>query len=154
MKAWRNSSVLRRWIRFRSQSKLRSELTTTGRGQYQRAIEEIQPTIEMDPNMAGMTRSFLGEVYLKARKFPEAITEIQKASQSNVVQTSLLGYAYAVSGNRGEAEKVLDQLKVLSSQKYVPAFTIALVYVASATEIRRSPGSIRLTPSVPSGCHS
>jgi hypothetical protein len=44
------------------------------------------------------------------------------------MQTATLGYAYAVSGNRTEAEKVLNELRALSAQKYVPPFTIAVIY--------------------------
>jgi hypothetical protein len=44
------------------------------------------------------------------------------------MQTATLGYAYAVSGNRAEAEEVLNQLRALSAQKYIPPFTIAVIY--------------------------
>jgi tetratricopeptide (TPR) repeat protein len=94
-------------------------------GQYDRAIEQYRKVMELDPNGAPLTRIFLGEVYLKERRFPEGIAELQKAGQFGV---ATLGYAYAVSGNRAEAEKVLGQLQALSTQKYVPPFTIALIY--------------------------
>jgi hypothetical protein len=64
--------------------------------------------MEWDPNVEGLTRIYLGEAYLKQHKFPEAIAEIQKAGQFGVMQTATLGYAYAVSGNRAEAEEVLN----------------------------------------------
>jgi tetratricopeptide (TPR) repeat protein len=41
----------------------------------------------------------------------------------------VLGRAYGVSGNRKEAEKMLDQLKELSKQRYVAAYSFALVYL-------------------------
>ena len=40
-----------------------------------------------------------------------------------------LGHAYAVSGKRAEAHKVLAELKDLSKRRYVAPFDIALVYV-------------------------
>ena len=97
-------------------------------GQYDRAIEQHLKVMELDPNVGGLTRLYLGEAYLKQRRFPEAIAEIQKAGQFGVMQTATLGYAYAVSGNRAEAEKVLGHLRSLATQKYVPPFTIALIY--------------------------
>ena len=39
-----------------------------------------------------------------------------------------LGHVYAVSGKKGEARAVLDELKQLSGQEYVPAYSIALIY--------------------------
>lgn len=42
---------------------------------------------------------------------------------------SLLGYAKAVSGHREEAVKVLTQLRELQKQRYVPLYSIALIYV-------------------------
>ena len=39
-----------------------------------------------------------------------------------------LGHVYAVSGNKSEARKVLDELKQLSAQEHVPATSMALIY--------------------------
>ncbi len=39
-----------------------------------------------------------------------------------------LGHAYAVSGKRAEAQKVLAELKDLSKRRYVAPFDVALVY--------------------------
>ena len=41
---------------------------------------------------------------------------------------ALLGHAYAASGNKEEARKVLAELKHLSSQRYVSPYTIAAIY--------------------------
>ncbi|HKR60720.1 MAG TPA: protein kinase [Pyrinomonadaceae bacterium] len=97
-------------------------------GQYDRAIEECRKATELNPNVGGLIRLCLGEAYLKQRKYPEAIAEIQKAGQFGVMQAATLGYAYAASGNRTKAEKVLGQLQMLGTQQYVPPFTSALIY--------------------------
>ena len=39
-----------------------------------------------------------------------------------------LGYAYAVSGQAGEAHKVLDELKDISTHRYVAPYNVAVVY--------------------------
>lgn len=40
-----------------------------------------------------------------------------------------LGHAYAESGNKVEAQKVLDELNSMSQQRYVSPYGIAVVYV-------------------------
>jgi hypothetical protein len=41
---------------------------------------------------------------------------------------SVRGHVYAVTGKRSEARMVLDELKQLSTQEYVPATSMALIY--------------------------
>jgi tetratricopeptide (TPR) repeat protein len=61
----------------------------------------------------------------------EAIGEYQKARALNddPLVPGLLARAYAFSGNKVEAEKILDQLKELSKERYVSAYSFALVYL-------------------------
>jgi serine/threonine-protein kinase len=62
--------------------------------------------------------------------YEEAISEYQKAITLGARPTmvSRIGRAYALWGKRREAQKVLDELKVLSRQSYVPAYDFALIY--------------------------
>ncbi len=39
-----------------------------------------------------------------------------------------LGHAYAVSGRKDDAGKVLNQLKQLARQRYISAYNMALIY--------------------------
>jgi tetratricopeptide (TPR) repeat protein len=59
------------------------------------------------------------------------VAEIEKAAAVSPDTETLaaLGQAYAVSGSRAEAKRLLDQLNMLSSQKYIPAFFLARIYV-------------------------
>ncbi len=41
---------------------------------------------------------------------------------------ALIGHAYALLGQRGEAYKRIDELKELSKRRYVPPHCIALIY--------------------------
>jgi len=63
--------------------------------------------------------------------YAEAIGELQTAKAlfagSGEAEAGL-GYVYAVSGKRGDALRVLDQLKELSKRTYVSPFFIALIY--------------------------
>ncbi len=40
----------------------------------------------------------------------------------------MIGYVYAVSGKRVEAQRVLSELKESSKQRYVPSYNIAVIY--------------------------
>jgi tetratricopeptide (TPR) repeat protein len=62
--------------------------------------------------------------------YEEAIAEYQKAIALGGRPTfvSAVGHAYALSGKRGEAQQVLDELKGLSKRSYVPPYDFALVY--------------------------
>src|SRR5207248_774904 len=64
--------------------------------------------------------------------YQEAIAEYQKARQldDDPWVLALLGHAMAASGKRDEALKVLNQLKEISRQRYVPAYSFAVVYTA------------------------
>ena len=79
------------------------------------------------PRMAG------GYAYVAERRFPEAIAEFERARALNPESTltlSGLASAYARSGNRAEAVKLLTLLKKTSSERYVAPFDIAVVYDA------------------------
>ena len=88
---------------------------------YDQAIEQERKTLEMDPNF-NPARHWLGLAYLQKSMYKEGIAEFEKDFPS-------LGYAYAVAGRRAEAQQVLDKLNELSKQKYVPAVSMARIYV-------------------------
>src|SRR5256714_9671503 len=89
----------------------------------------------MDPGFY-YARFNLGESLAAKRAFDEAISEYQKARALNddPFVLGLLGHAYASSGNKAEALKILDQLKELSRQRYVSAYSFAVVYLALGDE--------------------
>jgi len=63
--------------------------------------------------------------------FEESIVEFQKAvalSGGTPLPIALLGRAYAVSGKKDEALKVLDKLNELSKRGYVSSYRIAAIY--------------------------
>jgi TolB-like protein/Tfp pilus assembly protein PilF len=97
---------------------------------YDEAIAQLRKTLEMDPGYyyAYIT---LGEA-LEMKGAPEsAIVEYQKARALNddPFVLGVLAQISAASGNKTEALKILDQLKELSKQRYVAAYTFALVYL-------------------------
>jgi tetratricopeptide (TPR) repeat protein len=71
-------------------------------------------------------------VYGQKGMYEEAITEYQKAldlSGSRPRIVAELGYIYAVSRKRSEAQKALEELKELSERRYVSSFYMALIYM-------------------------
>jgi len=102
-----------------------------GTRQYDRVIEECQKVLEMDPNFGGAL-NVLGMVYRERAMYEKAIEAFRKArafDEGNTWVTAELGHAYAASGKRSEAEKVLDELQQLSKRRYVPPDNIAMVYL-------------------------
>src|SRR5437867_8143390 len=98
---------------------------------YDEAITQLRKTLEMDPGYY-YAHVNLGQVFAAKRAFDEAISEYQKARALNddPFVLGLLGHAYASSGNKTEALKILDQLKEVSRQRYVSMYSFAIVYLA------------------------
>ncbi len=98
---------------------------------YDQAIEQVRQTLAMDPSFA-IAYLPLGRTYIQKRMYPEAIAEFQTGLRYAEDDPRLIagrGHAYAVSGNKVEAEKVLDQLLARSKDGYFPFWAIATVYI-------------------------
>src|SRR2546429_253666 len=97
---------------------------------YDEAIVPLRKTLEMDPSyyFAYVT---LGQALEMKGARESAISEYQKAGELNddPLVLALLAHAYGLSGNKMEAEKILDQLKALSKARYVSAYSFALAYL-------------------------
>ena len=94
------------------------------------AIEQLHRAIEIDPNF-WFGHCFLGRVYEQKGKLPEAIVEFQRAvelEKDNAETWSGLGHAYSLSGNRAEAQKILDHLKAVSAHSWVAPYNIAVIH--------------------------
>jgi TolB-like protein/Flp pilus assembly protein TadD len=98
-------------------------------GQYENAIAQLQKTLEMDESFI-RTHQILGKVYLHQKRYDEAIGECEKARQLNNDNQSLvqLGYAYAVSGRKSEAQSTLTRLIELWKQGRALPSDVAMVY--------------------------
>jgi TolB-like protein/DNA-binding winged helix-turn-helix (wHTH) protein len=99
---------------------------------YDRAIEQFQKTLELDQNFAP-AHNFLPAAYEQKGMYSEAIAEFKKAipltaGSESTLSKAGLGHVYGVSGKKNEAQTVLDELKQLSAQEFVPATSVALIY--------------------------
>jgi serine/threonine-protein kinase len=90
---------------------------------YTEAIDQYRKTIEMDPNFY-MAHWWVAMSYAQAGRYEEAIAEGQKALglyEDAPPALGVLGNAFALSGKRAQAQKVLAKLKDLSRRRYVGA---------------------------------
>jgi len=102
-----------------------------GEPQSFQAIEQYLKTIELDQNFWAAHRH-LGLAYLQNGMYKESIAELKRAIAIAGNRTMLLaelGHAYAVSGLKRNAIKIIGDLKKRSAQEYVSSYDIALIYV-------------------------
>ena len=98
--------------------------------QYGQAIEQLRNTIDMDPNFP-LPHLVLGQAYEQSGLSQKAIEEFQKGaslSHNSAPMLSALAHAYAITGERVEAQRVLDHLIEESKQQYISPFYVAIVY--------------------------
>ncbi|KXK05315.1 MAG: serine/threonine protein kinase [Acidobacteria bacterium OLB17] len=98
-------------------------------GRYDESIEQSRKALELDPSYWWSYQN-LGLAYERKKQYAEAITELEKARQVDVNPSTLgyLGYVYAAAGKNAEAQKLLEELKELSKERYVSPYNIACVY--------------------------
>jgi TolB-like protein/Flp pilus assembly protein TadD len=100
---------------------------------YDEALQQLRTTVEAEPDY-WLAHLYFARALEKKGELSAAIAELKKTTliegaPAEVI--SALGYAYAVSGNKAEAEKIILQLKEQSEQSkqfYVPAYGIATIY--------------------------
>lgn len=119
--------------------------TSTGIGRayywarrYDEAINTLRETLDRDPKYAD-TEWSLGLAYEGKKMYAEAVNAFQAAvSLSKTAEfpegkpemIAALGHAFAISGKRDEALKIIEQLKgLVSRQSYVSPYSIALIHI-------------------------
>jgi len=98
--------------------------------EYDAASKQLQKTLEWDPKFS-VAHYRLGQVYVQQGMYAEAIVEFNEArtlSRDNPFDLAGLAHAYAVSGAIGKAEKIVADLKELSSRRFVSPYDIAIIY--------------------------
>lgn len=96
--------------------------------QYDRAIQQLRDTAEMDPSYE-LPHLILGMSYTQKGDFALAIPELQKAvelSHGTPLMVSALANAYGRAGNKPEAQKLLAQLAAQSKSQYVSPYYFAI----------------------------
>jgi serine/threonine-protein kinase len=96
------------------------------------AESRIRLALHLNPNYA-QAHWRLGLVQIQQRRYPEAIASIQRSIDLGVFQPYAAGgliFAYAASGNREAARKVLEDLEHRFPREYIPPVSIAIGYGA------------------------
>ena len=95
-------------------------------GHYDEAVRQAQNALALQSDFIPAHR-LLGLIYLKQRKFSEAVTEFQTvvAGTNSGRDRALLAYAYALAGDGVQATTLLNGLL---KEDHVPPYYIAVVY--------------------------
>jgi len=97
---------------------------------YDEAVEQSEKALKMDPNFA-VGHYERGQALAQKHMYDEAIAEFQTAIElggpSGAFQSNL-GYAYAVSGRKEEAQEIIDNLESRRPQNQSVDADIALIY--------------------------
>ena len=95
-------------------------------GHEEKALEVTRQALALDPKH-GWALFTLGLIYEQRGKFQESLAALRGAWDLPV-KASSLGHAFARSGNRHMAEKVLNDLLAQVEKKYTSAYDIAVIY--------------------------
>ncbi len=98
-------------------------------GQPTTAIGEQRRVLESEPNY-GLGVHYLGRSYLASRDWRMALEHLRKSNEligSVPFTLGDLGYALAVSGQRDEAQRMMQDLLGRRDKDYYPAFPIAQI---------------------------
>ncbi|HSE42549.1 MAG TPA: protein kinase [Acidobacteriota bacterium] len=99
---------------------------------YDEAIVQLQKTLELDSNFP-LAYQFLGYVYEARKRYDEELAAFRKGLQISPNDPELkadLARALALSGQKQEARKMLEELLELSKEQYIVAYEIAMIYDA------------------------
>jgi DNA-binding winged helix-turn-helix (wHTH) protein/TolB-like protein/Flp pilus assembly protein TadD len=97
---------------------------------YDEAIQQLRTTIDLLPDY-WFAHLYLARAFEKKGDFSAAIAELERTKIMEGAAPevlSALGYAYAASGKRVEAQRIIGQLKEKSKRTYVWPYNIAVIY--------------------------
>lgn len=98
--------------------------------QYDQSIAQSRKAIELFPNFF-LPHMALGSALFLKGDYSTGIAELEKAKALEPAPLAIgaLGFAYAKSGRKDEARKLLADLKEQSKKRYVAPYWIAMIYV-------------------------
>ena len=98
---------------------------------YDESRQALLKALELDPNFFPAHLQ-LADGYAAQGKFAQSLAELEKAasvSPRDPQVQAFLGYVYAKSGRKEDAERVLKEMKVESQRRYVSGYLVALVCI-------------------------
>jgi tetratricopeptide (TPR) repeat protein len=103
--------------------------------EYDHAEEQLRKTIQMDPGYP-LAHASLGEVYLQKKMYAQAVSEYKEAvglrhnASSAQATQAALAVAYARSGDKLKAKRLIEELTRTSAPGAEPRTSIAACYAA------------------------
>jgi TolB-like protein/DNA-binding winged helix-turn-helix (wHTH) protein/Tfp pilus assembly protein PilF len=98
---------------------------------YDEALQQLRTTVELEPHY-WFAHIYLARVFERKGQIPAAIEELEKAKRMEGAAWevwSALGYAYAISGRRAEAQKVINELKENKEKRsWLYPYYLATIY--------------------------
>lgn len=98
-------------------------------GRDRDAETRIHKTLELDPDY-WVAHNLLGRIHIDRGQFDEAVAALQKArsmAPGSTEPATQLGYALARAGRQADARTVIRDLETIASDRYVPAYSFALI---------------------------
>jgi serine/threonine protein kinase/tetratricopeptide (TPR) repeat protein len=98
--------------------------------QYDEALLHLKKASEMAPNSPQLFL-FMGMTHEAKKMFLESIADFRKVRElapSTPFGLADLAHAYAISGNKAQARKIIDELNEIATQRYVSSWYAALIY--------------------------
>lgn len=104
-------------------------------GRNDEAIDKSRKALELEANNWSSQQT-LGIAYAQKKDFPEAIAALEKARSmdNNPWISGCLGYVYGVAGRKTDAQKILNELREQSSQRWISPYFMAMVYSGLSEE--------------------
>ncbi len=106
------------------------------RRDFDTALENIDHTVELNPHFSPAYWT-LGLIQEQRGDLDESMAAFQRAVQlspGNPRMKGALGRAYALSGKRGEALGILEELRGVADRRYVSPFDLASMHFALGDE--------------------
>jgi len=96
---------------------------------YDLAIAQFRKTLDLDPAFPPAIQ-FLAQTYAAMGQYPKALEEFEKITSSTTTfgTQGFVGYVYAKSGKRSEAERILAKLAEEVKTKNLPSDELAVIY--------------------------
>src|SRR5437016_4528143 len=97
---------------------------------YDEAIAQYKRVLALDPNFQ-FARFELGYTFQSKGLYQDAIIEYLKGLELGYdpLYKGYLALSLAKSGNRGDANKLLNELRKEYTERYVPSYAIAIIYL-------------------------
>jgi len=98
---------------------------------YDQAIDQYRVALALYPNVP-LVYYGLGRSYGQRRMYKEAIDELSEGKALSgdwPPMTAELAYVQAMSGNKVEGRRSLDELRKVAAQRYVDPYLLATVYI-------------------------